>query len=69
LAGCRLAWTILRPGAFMSNTLSWGGMIRHQGRVFAPFTDVRTAALDPADIAACAVAVLLEDGHEGEAYP
>jgi (4-alkanoyl-5-oxo-2,5-dihydrofuran-3-yl)methyl phosphate reductase len=30
---------------------------------------VRTAAIDPADIAACAAAVLLEDGHEGQAYP
>lgn len=24
-----LSWTILRPGAFMSNTLSWAGIIRH----------------------------------------
>ena len=52
----------------MSNTLSWAGMIRHQGQVFAPLTDVRTAAIDPADVAACAAAVLLEDGHEGQAY-
>jgi uncharacterized protein YbjT (DUF2867 family) len=53
----------------MSNTLSWAGMIRHQGQVFAPLTDVRTAAIDPADVAACAAAVLLEDGHQGQAYP
>lgn len=69
VTGSGLSWTILRPGAFMSNTLSWAGMIRHQGQVFAPFADVRTAAIDPADIAACAAAVLLEDGHEGQAYP
>jgi (4-alkanoyl-5-oxo-2,5-dihydrofuran-3-yl)methyl phosphate reductase len=69
VTGSGLSWTILRPGAFMSNTLSWAGMIRHQGRVFAPFADVRTAAVDPADVAACAAAVLLEDGHQGRAYP
>jgi (4-alkanoyl-5-oxo-2,5-dihydrofuran-3-yl)methyl phosphate reductase len=69
ITGSGLAWTILRPGAFMSNTLSWAGMIRHQGRVFAPFADIRTAAIDPADVAACAAAVLLEDGHDGQAYP
>jgi (4-alkanoyl-5-oxo-2,5-dihydrofuran-3-yl)methyl phosphate reductase len=68
VTGSGLSWTILRPGAFMSNTLSWVGMIRHQGQVFAPLTDVRTAAIDPADVAACAAAVLLEDGHEGQAY-
>jgi uncharacterized protein YbjT (DUF2867 family) len=67
--GSGLAWTILRPGAFMSNTLSWAGMIRNHGQVFAPFTDVRTAAVDPADIAACVAAVLLGSGHDGQAYP
>jgi uncharacterized protein YbjT (DUF2867 family) len=69
VTGSGLSWTILRPGAFMSNTVSWAGMIRHQSQVFAPFPDVRTAAIDPADVAACAAAVLLEDGHDGLAYP
>jgi uncharacterized protein YbjT (DUF2867 family) len=69
VTGSGLSWTILRPGAFMSNTLSWAGMIRHQDHVFAPFPDIRTAAIDPADLAACAAAILLEDGHEGQAYP
>jgi uncharacterized protein YbjT (DUF2867 family) len=69
VTGSGLSWTILRPGAFMSNTLSWAGMIRHQGQVFAPFAGIRTAAIDPADVAACAAAVLLEDGHGGRAYP
>lgn len=64
-----LAWTFLRPGAFMSNALNWAGMIKHQGAVLAPFTGVRTAPIDPADIAAVAVAVLTQDGHEGKAYP
>ncbi|HEX6450718.1 MAG TPA: NAD(P)H-binding protein [Trebonia sp.] len=69
VTGSGLAWTILRPGAFMSNALSWAGMIRRQGQVFAPFPDVRTAAIDPADVATCAAAALLEDGHAGQVYP
>jgi uncharacterized protein YbjT (DUF2867 family) len=64
-----LPWTILRPGAFMSNTLAWAPMIRYQGRVFAPYAQMRTAAIDPADIAAAAATVLLGDGHDGQAYP
>jgi (4-alkanoyl-5-oxo-2,5-dihydrofuran-3-yl)methyl phosphate reductase len=64
-----MPWTILRPGAFMSNTLAWAPMIQRQGRVVAPYAQVRTAAIDPADIAAAAAAVLLEDGHDGRAYP
>ena len=43
-------------------------MIRYRGQVFAPLIDVRTAAIDPADVAACAAGVLLEDGHDGQAY-
>jgi uncharacterized protein YbjT (DUF2867 family) len=68
VTGSGLSWTILRPGAFMSNTLSWAGMIRQQGQVFAPFASIRTAAIDPADVAAAAAAVLLEDGHQEQTY-
>ena len=68
VTGSGVSWTILRPGAFMSNALVWAGMIRHQGRVFAPFAHVRTAAVDPADVAGCAAAALLDDGHHGQVY-
>ena len=69
VTGSGLSWTILRPGAFMSNTLAWAGMIKHQGQVFAPFGQARTAAIDPADIAAAAATALLQDGHDGRTYP
>jgi uncharacterized protein YbjT (DUF2867 family) len=36
--------------------------------VRAPWADVPIAAIDPADIAAVAAAVLTEDGHEGKAH-
>jgi uncharacterized protein YbjT (DUF2867 family) len=64
-----LAWTFLRPGEFMSNALAWAGMIKYQGGIFAPFTEVKTAAIDPADVAGVAATVLTRGGHEGRAYP
>jgi uncharacterized protein YbjT (DUF2867 family) len=63
-----VSWTLLRPGAFMSNTLAWAAMIRQAGRVFAPFPQHATAPIDPADIAAVAAQVLTGDGHDGATY-
>lgn len=63
-----LEWVFLRPGAFMSNALAWAGMIKHQGAVFAPFSGVRTAAIDPADVAAVAARALTSDGRSANAY-
>lgn len=63
-----LEWVFLRAGAFMSNALGWAGMIKHQGAVFAPFADVRTAAIDPADVAAVAARALTSDGRAANAY-
>jgi (4-alkanoyl-5-oxo-2,5-dihydrofuran-3-yl)methyl phosphate reductase len=64
-----MAWTFLRPGAFMSNALMWADMIRHQGVVYAPFGQAKTAPIDPADIAEVAARTLTEPGHDGRAYP
>ena len=58
----------LRPGQFMSNTLSWSPMIS-RGHVEAPYADVHIPVIDPADIAAAAAVVLTEDGHAGQTYP
>ncbi len=64
-----MSWTILRPGAFMSNALMWAPSIKAQGVVYAPFAQAKTAAVDPADIAAVAARALTEPGHEGKTYP
>ncbi len=64
-----MAWTILRPGAFMSNALMWAPSIKAQGVVYAPFAHAKTAAVDPADIAAVAARALTEPGHEAKTYP
>jgi len=64
-----LAWTILRPMAFMSNTFQWLPQLNAGDVVRAPFAYVRAAVTDPADIAAVAALALTQDGHEGRVYP
>ncbi len=64
-----LAWTLLRPRAFMSNSLSWAGPVREHGVVRALYGTSATACVDPRDIAEAAVRALTEEGHEGRAYP
>ncbi|BCK55681.1 NAD(P)H-binding protein [Nocardia wallacei] len=61
-----LAWTILRPSAFMSNALRWLPQLRAGDVVRAQFPTVAVAALDPADLAAVAARALLTDHHHGE---
>jgi uncharacterized protein YbjT (DUF2867 family) len=65
--GSGLAWTILRPSAFMSNVFRWLPL-RAGDVVRVPFAGVRTAVIDPADIGAVAAAALTEDGHDGATY-
>ena len=64
-----LAWTILRPVSFMSNTLQWADQLRGGDVVRAPFADVAVAPIDPYDIASVAGEALLSDGHDGRVYP
>jgi len=68
LMGSGLAWTMVRPGNFMSNALMWAETIKTQGAFYQPTGEGRWAAIDPADIAAVAVAALTGSGHEGKAY-
>jgi (4-alkanoyl-5-oxo-2,5-dihydrofuran-3-yl)methyl phosphate reductase len=63
-----VAWTMLRPGRFMSNALQWRESIRRQGRVFSNYGDGKLASIHPRDIAAVAVRALTTDGHEGRTY-
>lgn len=63
-----LPWTILRPSAFMSNALRWLPQLTAGDLVRAPFATVRTATVDPYDIAAVAAEALQGVGHEGCIY-
>jgi uncharacterized protein YbjT (DUF2867 family) len=64
----RLAWTFLQPNGFMSNALEWAEPLRRGDVVAAAFAGVRTAQIDPLDIAAVAAAALTTDAHEGRSY-
>lgn len=61
-------WTVLRPRAFMSNSLSWAASVRSQGTVRALYGRSGNACVDPRDVAEAAVRVLTEEGHAGRAY-
>ncbi|GAA3205003.1 hypothetical protein GCM10020256_00180 [Streptomyces thermocoprophilus] len=68
LLGSGIRWTLLRPRAFMSNTLSWAASIASEGVVRALCGTSPNACVDPRDVAAAAVRALTEDGHEGKIY-
>jgi uncharacterized protein YbjT (DUF2867 family) len=63
-----LAWTIVRPAAFMTNALRWLPQLRAGDVVRAPFAHVRSAVTDPADIAAVAAVALTAQGHASRVY-
>ena len=63
-----LAWTMIRPGNFNTNTLGWASTIKAQGAFYQPTAEGKWASIDPADIAAVAVKALTTPGHEKKAY-
>ena len=60
-----LAWTFLQPNGFMSNALEWADQLKRDDVVRAPFANVRTAAIDPRDIAAVAATALTTGAQDG----
>ncbi|MER6346741.1 NAD(P)H-binding protein [Streptomyces sp. NPDC001595] len=62
-----LEWTFLRARSFMSNALRLAGQIAAGDEVRVPFPDVRTADVDPYDIARCALHALLSREYGGRA--
>lgn len=63
-----MAWTFLRPSAFMSNMFGNAATIKSQGKWYGPYGDGKLGAIDVRDIAAVAVKALTTSGHEGKAY-
>ena len=63
-----IAWTHLRPGAFMSNASFWEHSIRTEGRIYSNFGAGALALIHPRDIALVAARALTESGHEGKVY-
>lgn len=62
-------WTILRPGTFASNLLTWAQPIRFAGGVTGPYPTSGQAPVHEADVADAAVAALIQEGHGGQIYP
>lgn len=62
-----LAWTFVRPDAFMTNDLAWAPQIVNGGVVHGVYGNAALAPVDPQDIAAVAVRALL-DQRIGQAY-
>ncbi|MFC4508487.1 MULTISPECIES: NAD(P)H-binding protein [Streptomyces] len=69
LRASHLSWTLLRPRAFMSNTLSWARSIRTEGVVRAVHGTALNATVDPRDIADVAALALTEpEAHSQRVY-
>jgi uncharacterized protein YbjT (DUF2867 family) len=63
------AWTILRPGTFANNLLSWAWQIRTGAPIRAPYLSSAQAPIHEYDVAEAAARTLLTDDHVGEAIP
>ncbi|MFC9606409.1 NAD(P)H-binding protein [Streptomyces niveus] len=63
-----MEWTLLRPRAFMSNSLAWAASIRSERTVRALHGTSANACVDPGDVAEVAARVLTGEGHAGRAY-
>ena len=69
IANTALEATIIRPGMFASNALSWWApAIRVDGAVRWPYGAAETAPVDERDVAAVAARALHQDGHAGGDY-
>jgi NAD(P)H dehydrogenase (quinone) len=64
-----LRYTILQPTVYMQNLLAHWDLIAQQGILPVPYaTETRLGMVDLQDVAAVAVRVLTEKGHEGATY-
>ncbi|MFK8029560.1 MAG: SDR family oxidoreductase [Gammaproteobacteria bacterium] len=63
-----LAYTLLRPNSFFQNMLWQTKSIADTGEFSLPFGDAKQSMVDVRDLAAAAVRVLTESGHEDKTY-
>ncbi|MER8236976.1 NAD(P)H-binding protein [Streptomyces sp. NPDC094049] len=63
-----MAWTVLRPTQFASNTLMWASAVRAHETVEAPYAEVALPTIHPADVASVARVALTEPGHHGRVH-
>jgi uncharacterized protein YbjT (DUF2867 family) len=63
-----IAFTHLRPGPFMQNTLNFRASIAAEGVFRGAWGNGAMGYVDVRDVAAVAAVVLTEDSHEGQVY-
>ncbi|SDR17198.1 Uncharacterized conserved protein YbjT, contains NAD(P)-binding and DUF2867 domains [Thermostaphylospora chromogena] len=63
-----MAWTLLRPSTFASNTLAWADMIAAGKPVPSMTGDGRQGVVDPRDVAEVAVEALTSTAHDGKEH-
>jgi uncharacterized protein YbjT (DUF2867 family) len=64
-----LEWTFLRSNGFMQNIVKYmAETIRTQSAIYSSGADGAASHIDVRDLGAVAASVLLEMGHEGQAY-
>ncbi len=63
-----LGYTFLQPNFLTQNFLIYAGAMIERGVLETPTTTGRVACVDYRDVAACAAAVLTENGHAGATY-
>jgi NAD(P)H dehydrogenase (quinone) len=68
LQGGDLAWTVLRNAPYAELQVPLGAIAVTYGKLVTNAGDGRIAPISRSDCAAAAVAVLLNDGHDGQTY-
>lgn len=63
-----MAWTVLRPTSFASNSLQWAGAIRAGEPIPNAMGAGRQGIIDPRDVSAVAVETLVSPGHDGAVH-
>lgn len=63
-----MAWTLLRPSTFASNTLAWADRITAGEPVPCMTGHGRQGVVDPRDVAEIAAAALTSAAHDGKEY-
>jgi uncharacterized protein YbjT (DUF2867 family) len=65
-----IPFTVLRPGHFMQNYLTYGTpqTIQAQNAFYSPVAAAKMTPIDTGDISAAAAQILMESGHDGKRY-
>ena len=66
--GSGLDYTLIQPNSFYQNLFGSVETIKNSNQFFLPLKDVKQSVVDIRDVAAVAVAALIDTGHAGKTY-